>query len=84
MNRSIEFQPEPQHNIKDESEFSPRSSESSKGLSTSRSKIVKPNLFTPSPISSPLLKRESLGTTKKRTSTEEDVWPELGDDLLPL
>ncbi|KAG0555508.1 hypothetical protein KC19_12G174000 [Ceratodon purpureus] len=85
--RSIEFRDESRHSIRDDLETSPRSSESP-GSSLPGSRVMNSNLFASSSSvsSSPLPQRTLRGTSKKKSTAnvEEDVWPELGDDLLPM
>ncbi|XP_024356907.1 uncharacterized protein [Physcomitrium patens] len=84
--RFIEFRGESRHSTRDDTYLSPRSSESP-GSSLFGSRVFNSNLFTSSSVSSSPLPQKTLrGSTKKKPpgQREEEVWPELGDDLLPM
>ena len=62
--------------------FSPESCDSP-GSSLFGTRKITANVFS-SAISSPLVQKSLRVNTKHKEKVEEDDWPELGDDLLPM
>lgn len=62
--------------------FSPESCDSP-GSSLFGTRKITSNVFASS-LSSPLTQKTVRVNTKQKEKVEEDDWPELGDDLLPM